>query len=309
MSNIHVEKANERMRMLKLAIYEQDKLSSEISKRYETEEQFLLILDTLKEIKEFILDFLEKHPTLKEDYEGFKKFYNNPKKDFMLLEWFTHDNYGYHDEYVRCEDCGCIFKLPSSDYSYYKEGIIFEGEFDTVVCCKKCLDAFNKEDYINSKMNSPEEWVMMYSVEELVEMGWEKTNENIYEYGLYGVSHDPEMLLEKAKKEFKEKDYLFVRQDGNPYAQYFVLLMKDKEKMSEFKKEALTLKPEEAISYEINDEYTLSIIADEEGLNCELLFNTSGVDDLVYNVFVDKEHCNNIGKEIDYLIGRIKNED
>lgn len=222
------EKVNERMGLLKLAIYEQEELQSEISERYDTDEQFLLLQDTKEEIESFLKEFLEKHSEIKKEYELAcqEKTYliNRP-----IIEWFTNDNYGFSDEWAQCEDCSCIFRLPNTDYSYYKEGIIFEGEFDSVICCKKCLDAFNKEDYITSKINSPEEWVMMYSVEDMQEMGWEKTNNNIYEYGMYEVSHDPEVLLEKAKEEFKEKDFVFVREDENPFAQYFILMMKNKE--------------------------------------------------------------------------------
>ena len=79
-------------------------------------------------------------------------------------------------------------------------------------------------------------------------------------------------------------------------------------KLINFKKEVLTLKPEDSISYEVNDLYTISVIADEEGYNCELLYNPNGVDDLVENVFVDNDHRREVEEAIDYLIGRVNNE-
>ena len=79
-------------------------------------------------------------------------------------------------------------------------------------------------------------------------------------------------------------------------------------KLIDFKKEALTLEPEESISYEVNDWYIITVTADEEGYNCELLYNPNGVDDLVANVFVDNNHRKEVEETIDYLIGRINNE-
>lgn len=81
-----------------------------------------------------------------------------------------------------------------------------------------------------------------------------------------------------------------------------------KNKLKKFKEEAISLESEEAISYEVNDYYTVSIIADEEGYNCELLYNSNGIDDLVENVFVDNKHRKEVEETIDYLIGRINNE-
>lgn len=222
------EKVNERMGLLKEAIYAQEKLQSEISERYETDEQFLLLHDTEKEIEEFLKNFLELNPEIKKEYElaSQEKTYliNRP-----IIEWFTNDNYGFSDEWAQCEDCSCIFRLPSADISYYKDGIIYEGEFDDVVCCKKCLDTFNKEDYINSKKNSSNEWIIMYSVDDMKELGWKKINNKEYEYGSYGVLNDPKIILEKAQKEYPDKDFVFVRINESPFHQESVLMMKEKE--------------------------------------------------------------------------------
>lgn len=197
---------NERMEMLREKLNENDMISEVVS-RYGYDEPFLLIEIAAEEDK--IRKFCKEIANIED------------------LNEFTEDNYGYSDEYLICEDCGIAFQNPKWDYNYYKEGIIFEGEFEAVCCCENCLKEFHIEEYINSCINDPKTWITMYSKEELSNLGWTPVNENEYEYGMYGVCDNPLKILEKYQE--KDKNYLFVRTNENPFAQQFILMVKDKE--------------------------------------------------------------------------------
>ena len=197
----------EKMEMLREKLNENDMIS-EIISRYGYDEPFLLI--EIADEEETIKNFCKEIANIDD------------------IEEFTEDNYGYSDEYLICEDCGVAFQNPSLDCNYYKDGIIFENEFETVCCCESCLKEFHDEEYINSCINNPKTWITMYSKKEMANLGWTPVNENEYEYGMYGVCDNPRKILEKYQK--KDKNYLFVRTNENPFAQRFILMTKDKEK-------------------------------------------------------------------------------
>lgn len=197
---------NERMEMLREKLNENDMISEVVS-RYGYDEPFLLIEIAAEEDK--IRNFCKEIANIED------------------LNEFTEDNYGYSDEYLICEDCGVAFLDPKWDYNYHKEGAVFEDEFNTVCCCEGCLKEYHSEEYINSCINNPKKWISMYSQKEMSNLGWTPVNENEYEYGMYGVCDNPLKILEKYQE--KDKNYLFVRTNENPFAQQFILMVKDKE--------------------------------------------------------------------------------
>lgn len=207
---------NERMEELKKVLYDME-LNSEISKRYNSDELFLLILDEDEDIKKAMQKALYNNPLFLIDYD----------RSYNLIDWFTQDNYGFTDEYYICEDCHAIFMQPSMDYSYYKEGILFEGEFDTVCCCANCLKEYHSEEYIETCKNNPKKWITMYSKDDMISMGWNPIGNKEYENGWYGINDNPEKILEHYQT--SNKDYIFVRTDENPFMQNFILMTKDKE--------------------------------------------------------------------------------
>ena len=197
---------NERMELLREKLMN-DNLSSEIISRYGYDEPFLLIeiANEEDEIKNFCKEIA----------------------DMDDLDEFTENNYGYSDEYLICEDCGVAFRDPKWDYNYHKEGVVFEDEFNTVCCCEDCLKEYHGEEYISSCINNPKTWIVMYTKEEMIHLGWTPVNENEYEYGMYGINDDPFKILKRHQKE--DKDHVFVRTDENPFMQRFILMTKDKE--------------------------------------------------------------------------------
>ena len=211
---------NERMEELKKVLYDME-LNSEISKRYNSDELFLLILDEDEDIKKAMQKIINNNPLLLIEYN----------QSYDLIDWFTDGNYGYTDEYYICEDCHAIFMQPSVDYSYYKEGIVFEGEFDTVCCCTNCLKEYHSEEYIESCKNNPKKLIIMYSKDDIISMGWNIVNDKEYENGMYGINDNPEKILEhyQTSTPNKNKDYIFVRTDENPYMLNYILMAKDKE--------------------------------------------------------------------------------
>lgn len=81
-------------------------------------------------------------------------------------------------------------------------------------------------------------------------------------------------------------------------------------KLITFKREALALARNESISYEVNDMYTVAVTVDEGkiGYNCELIYGYNGDDEIQENVLIAYSHPTEVGKVIDYLIGRVNNE-
>ena len=73
------------------------------------------------------------------------------------------------------------------------------------------------------------------------------------------------------------------------------------EELKIFVSEAMTLEPEEYLSYEINDIWHIAVGADEDGFNCELLYCPYGVDNIEKCAFVEKDKVNEIPTVIEYL--------
>lgn len=199
-------------------------LSSEIQKRMDQDYEFLLIYDDNEELidlmHETIYDIVNDSTDLKNDWDEYLKIMKNPN----IWDFFFNDHYGYCDEYAKCEDCQSIFMLPDMDYSYYKEGMLFEYEGEVKYLCKHCLQNYKKE-YFETLENNPRNWCKMFSVDECKEVGYEVVSIE-FEHGLYGRTANPKEILERWLELYPDDKFLFVRTDENPFACCFVLMKK-----------------------------------------------------------------------------------
>ena len=213
----------QRIDMFRKKLFESD-LSSEIQKRMDQDYDFLLIYDSDEELIDLMHDIIynpvEDSTLIKEDWDEYLKIMKNPN----IWDFFFNGHYGYHDEYDKCEDCQNIYMNPMMDYSYYKEGMLFEYEGELKYLCRHCLRNYKKE-YFKTLENNPKDWCNMFTVDECRESGYEAASSS-FEHGLYGRVANPKSILENWLKLYPNDKFIFVRTDENPFACEFILMRK-----------------------------------------------------------------------------------
>lgn len=195
-------------------------LSSEIQKRMDQDYEFLLIYDDNEELIDLMNETIYEFSELKKDWDEYLKIMKNPN----IWDFFFDGHCGYYDEYDKCEDCQCVYMNPAIDYSYYKEGILFEYKGEVKYLCKNCLQNYKKE-YLEILENNPKNWCNMFTVEECEQSGYKEVS-TTFEHGLYGRTASPETILEEWIRLYPDDKFIFVRTDENPFACEFVLMKK-----------------------------------------------------------------------------------
>jgi hypothetical protein len=202
-------------------------LSSEIQKRMDQDYEFLLIYDDNEELIDLMNETIYEFSEIKNDWDEYLKIMKNPN----IWDFFFNGHCGYYDEYDKCEDCQCIYMNPVMDYSYYKEGMLFEYEGEVKYLCRHCLQNYKKE-YLQKLENNPKNWCNMFTVEECEQLGYKKVS-TTFEHGLYGRTASPETILEEWIRLYPDDKFIFVRTDENPFACEFVLMKKIKNEEEE----------------------------------------------------------------------------
>lgn len=195
-------------------------LSSEIQKRMDKDYDFLLIYDDNEELIDLMNETISEFSEVKNDWDEYLKTSKHPN----IWDFFFDGHCGYCDEYAKCEDCQSIFMLPAIDYSYYKEGILFEYEGEVKYLCKHCLQNY-KTEYLQKLENNPKDWCNMFTVEECEKSGYKEVS-TTFEHGLYGRTSSPDKILETWLELYPDDKFIFVRTDENPFACEFVLMKK-----------------------------------------------------------------------------------
>lgn len=195
-------------------------LSSEIQKRMDQDYEFLLIYDDNEELIDLMNETIYEFSEIKNDWDEYLKIMKNPN----IWDFFFDGHYGYYDEYDKCEDCQCVYMNPAMDYSYYKEGILFEYEGEVKYLCKHCLQNYKKE-YLETLENNPKNWCNMFTVEECEQSGYKEVSIT-FEHGLYGRTTSPETILKTWLELYPDDRFIFVRTDENPFACEFILMKK-----------------------------------------------------------------------------------
>lgn len=216
----------QRIDMFREKLFSSD-LSSEIQKRMDQNYEFLLIYDNNEELIDLMNETIHEFSELKNDWDEYLKIMKNPN----IWDFFFNGNYGYHDEYDKCEDCQSIYMNPMMDYSYYKEGMLFEYEGELKYLCKNCLKNYKRE-YFETLENNPKNWCNMFTADECRESGYEAVSSN-FEHGLYGRIANPEKILEEWLRLYPDDKFIFVRTDENPFACEFILMKKIKNEEEE----------------------------------------------------------------------------
>lgn len=191
----------------------------------------ILVFDDNKSVKNFnemiIKEFKEKRTV---DYLGdeidisSEERYANARadKDEYFVNRLTDDDWTFSDEGFVCDEC--------QRWHYYddRNGVGYVNYFcgDGWIVCSDCLKENDEyiEMYLADKINNPKDANTLLEEDKLKDLGFEKINNDPYENGMYGDNDQPSNILEWAKKQFPNMEFLFnIRKIYNPFTTQFDL--------------------------------------------------------------------------------------
>ena len=184
-----------------------------------TEDDFI-IFDDWKSVIE-----LEK--ALKPDFEPKDKW-----DDSVLRELGV--DYGFSDEWARCDECGKAVRTAPDSYSW-KADFFLDDQVGGVICG----DDVRKDsvNYINWLLESPANRAnTILSDSDLESEGFEKVSEE-YESGWYDRHDDPKEILTAAEEEYPNGEFIFSISRQGQFATNFELWVRRPDEYEESLKE------------------------------------------------------------------------
>jgi len=110
--------------------------------------------------------------------------------DKKNIEW------GYYDEYTTCHECYNAIRTSPDSYSWIPEYHLGDG----FIVCKDCIDADN---YIDDFVNNPKKANTVLTHEQLIEKGFTKYNDDIYQNSWNGHDDSPKVIFEELKDKYE----------------------------------------------------------------------------------------------------------
>ena len=153
---------------------------------------------------------------LKPDFE--------PKDEYdtsVLEEFFGYqgDNWGFRDEYSKCDLCGKVIQTEPDSYSWVPDFFI---DYDNgEIICGDCVRA-NPQAYLETLYNNPEKANTILSSQDLIDNGFERIGED-FENGWYDRHDSPEEILNKALEEHPNGVFIFHISGQGQFATQFEL--------------------------------------------------------------------------------------
>lgn len=155
---------------------------------------------------------------------------NNTNYDMAYFDYLTNDKWGYNDQWAFCDMCGEPIQIvPTSGRS--DPHWINNGE----IYCKKCVQEYYADDYINDKLINYETGVQPYRMptntvlndDELEKRDFEKCKDLCL--SMEGKSDNIIEILNQLVSKNKNTDYLlnFYHYDGNPFYVEYELWKKE----------------------------------------------------------------------------------
>ena len=127
-------------------------------------------------------------------------WYITPTGLNTLDHWF---DWGFHDEYMICENCGRSFQYSHSSYDDIPRWALIDG---LGIFCHECIRDEFEEEYIESVTNNPEQALKLTIIDEkrLIELGWTEPEPNEeYRNGLHqGMNDKPIDIYNKLKNKY-----------------------------------------------------------------------------------------------------------
>lgn len=175
-------------------------------------EEPILVLTSANEVDVLSEMFKE---VLKID-EDFYPTYSNASLDYVCD---GDRNWAFDCDGDWCSGCNKWFHYDYYGASGYSR--FFTG--DGYRLCNNCVKEDN-EGYFNSLIDASEHANTIFDDKELHELGWEKVNKEPWANGLYGQFDNPKKILQKAKSEDANAQYIFsIVKNYNPYETEFDL--------------------------------------------------------------------------------------
>lgn len=192
---------------------------------YDYEDGQILVFDDWDSVR-----FMEKilHEIVKDEEDYNKR--RESEYDTSALDYMTEGGnlWTFSDEGFVCDDCykwKFYMERNACSYANYKVG-------DGYIICDSCICSCkeNKEEYIRDMIDDPKSANTILDYSDLLELGFDKVNDWPYANGWYGRSAEPKKILERAKANDANAEYLFsIKKTYNPWEVEFDLYKREKE--------------------------------------------------------------------------------
>lgn len=143
--------------------------------------------------------------------------------DSVWFDFLTDDNWGYSDQYAKCNHCNCVIEYLSTTSGISSDNYWnCNGELFCEDCIREEPDSYIEDKIINydTGVISPIPSDRIFSEKELEDFGFTKEIDNL-EVGMYGTYDNPHEILNKLICEDKEADYICSIRSSNPFAVYY----------------------------------------------------------------------------------------
>lgn len=193
------------------------------------DEGVILVFDNNNSVDEFgklLKTKLENIPEVKQDLEDERYDISD------RWEWWIEEAVGgyefwtYSDEGFCCSECNTwhfYYERNACSYANYKVG-------DGYIICDDCIK-INEEYrnwYIEDLINNPHNANTILEYKDLINLDFNKINDDPYANGWYHRMDDPEKILEIAKAKYPNNEFIFsIRKTYNPFETEFDLYMRE----------------------------------------------------------------------------------
>ena len=147
------------------------------------------------------------------------EFEPNDEYDTSVLDELFNDEWGFSDEYSKCDHCGKLIRTAPNSYSWVPD--FFVDNENGEIICGDCV----REDpraYLETLYNNPEVANTILSTSDLEAQGFERIGET-YENGWYDRNDSPEEILNKALEEHPNGVFVFSITTQGQFATQFEL--------------------------------------------------------------------------------------
>lgn len=152
------------------------------------------------------------------------EFEPSDEYDTSVLDEFFSDEWGFRDEYAKCDECGKLIRTAPDSYSWTPDFFVDDNSVEVI--CGDCVRE-NPSDYIGWLLEKPEERAnTILSKDDLEEIGFEKVDGD-YENGWYDKHDSPSEILSKAYDEHPDALFIFNISGQGQFATQFELWMKE----------------------------------------------------------------------------------
>lgn len=193
----------------------------------DTDDDNILVFDDWDSAKKFNNLIIEKLKVNEINISSEEQTANARANDgTYFVDRLTDDAWTFSDEGFVCDEC--------YRWHYYEDrnGVGYVNYFcgDGWIVCSDCLKENDEytEMYLANLIDNPKSANTLLEEDKLEDLGFEKINGYPYENGMYGDNDQPSEILEKAKEQYSNMEFLFnIRKIYNPFTTQFDLYARE----------------------------------------------------------------------------------